>query len=193
MHKCLSVSRANTFSIHAVTAFLFFMAVHWYPLTHKDRSSFFSSLYSPKIRLITSSLVPQCVTLHFTISYYCAKHWQQCRGRNNKCSLYCLLSKFCYESLEHHSLLSLKKKILLKTKALPEVLLSHSSQTRVSCLLKNFSHYENQIQRLEQHLHGNCCYSSHYLGKQTPTNTHASISLDSRWGKLPCRTQAEIA
>lgn len=48
------------------------------------------------------------IALH-NIIFLCKTFWQQCKERNNKCSLYCLLSKFWYESLEHHSLLSLKK------------------------------------------------------------------------------------
>lgn len=77
------------------------------------------------------------IALH-NIIFLCKTFWQQCEGRNNKCSLYCLMSKFWYESLKHLCLHFLK--ILLKTKALTEVLVSHGSQTRVPCLLKNFMH-----------------------------------------------------
>lgn len=44
------VSSGNIFSIPAVTAFPFFMAVHWYTLTHKARSSFLFIffIYIPK-------------------------------------------------------------------------------------------------------------------------------------------------
>lgn len=141
-------------------AYLFFTAVHWYPLTHKDRSSFFSSFIFPKDKahnkFYQKFLSPSvCNTAIHNIIFLCKTFWQQCRERNNKCSLYCLLSKFWYESLKLRSLLSLKKKVLLKPKDLTEVLLHRGSQTRVYCLLKNVSRCENQIQHWEQHLHGN--------------------------------------
>lgn len=40
----LSVGSGYAFSTHVVIVFLFFMAGHWHPLTHKDRSSFFLPL-----------------------------------------------------------------------------------------------------------------------------------------------------
>lgn len=120
------------------------------PFTHKDVP--FLLLYSQNIRLITSpnrnSLVLQCLILNFIISSSHAKHSDNSAGKEIiKCSHYCLQSKFWYESLEHHSLISVikKKKNLCKAKALTEVLSSPVSQSRLPCLLQNFSHHKNQI------------------------------------------------
>lgn len=143
------------------------------------------------------------IALH-NIIFLCKTFWQQCKGRNNKCSLHCLLSKLWYESLKHLCLHSLK--ILLKTKALAEVLVSHSSQTRVPCLLKNFIHTvrikssnENYIYKPVSQRKRSPCYS-HCLPKWSTKpfhtlpnhNTRDNIPLNGI-GRNPCSPEHRLS